>query len=167
MGSAPFPHKRGKSSVCFIAKTNGRFFYFSFFSKSLISVSSWMSAGGAAGAFGSSFFFLLRAFIPFTKRKMANAMMMKSSVVWIKITVIQRDGRRHLCPALHDCLFQCDFQVGEIHSADEQTYGRHDDVRYYRRNDFTEGTADNDTDRHVHHIAYAMANCLNSCKIFS
>ena len=77
--------KKDKSSVCFIAKTNGRFFYFSFFSKSLISVSSWMSAGGAAGAFGSSFFFLLRAFIPFTKRKMANAMMMKSSVVWIKL----------------------------------------------------------------------------------
>ena len=72
-------------SVCFIAKANGRFFYFSFFSKSLISVSSWMSAGGAAGAFGSSFFFLLRAFIPFTKRKMASAMMMKSNVVWIKL----------------------------------------------------------------------------------
>ena len=55
--------------------------FYLFFSKSRISVSNLMSSEGSAGAaaFSSSFFFFVKAVMPFTIRKIQNAMIRKSS----------------------------------------------------------------------------------------
>jgi len=46
-----------------------------------------------------------------------------------------------------------DTQIRKIDTADQQTDKRHDDIVYEARNDFSERTADDDTDRHIDDIA--------------
>lgn len=46
-----------------------------------------------------------------------------------------------------------EFEVGEIHAANQPSYRRHDDVIYNRAYDFAKGTTDDNTDGHVEHIA--------------
>jgi len=48
---------------------------------------------------------------------------------------------------------QIDKQAGEIHLSHQQSKGRHQHVANERRDDLPEGSADNDTDCHVEHVA--------------
>jgi hypothetical protein len=50
-------------------------------------------------------------------------------------------------------VFQCEGEILEVHAAQQQTQGWHDHLGHQGRDDFAEGSADDDADRHVDHVA--------------
>ena len=63
-----------------------------------------------------------------------------------------RVGQQCVGPSRGACLEQ-DEEVGEIHIAQQQADGRHDDIVNQRLDDSTEGSADDDAHGHVNHVA--------------
>lgn len=64
------------------------------------------------------------------------------------LSLEQRGANCHLF-----CTLDHDEQVAEIHIAQQETNGRHEDVVDQRADDLAEGRADDDADRQVDHVA--------------
>ena len=69
-----------------------------------------------------------------------------------EVAIVDRGGL-HLLHTGDDHAGQCDFQVGEVHAADQPSDRWHDDVVDNTAHDLTKCTADDHTDSHVHCIA--------------